>query len=95
MKIHIISRKPILDDRHGRLITGQIVDVVDNKALFYIQRGEAEALETKEKRERPLPPAGKMEQSSVLPAAQVSQPETLNTSENGEKKRGRKPKQSS
>lgn len=95
MKIHITSRKPILDDRHGRLVTGQIVDVVDNKALFYIQRGEAEMLEVKDKRERPLQDAGTAQQSSALPVDQASAPMTSSESEAGAKKKTARKKQSS
>lgn len=94
MKITITTKKAILDDRLGRLVTGQSYEMPDAKALFYIQRGEAMAYETKVRQDYPLPDAGKVEQSSAAPAAPAYATKTLNESETGEKKRGRKPKQS-
>jgi hypothetical protein len=94
MKITITTKKAILDDRLGRLVTGQSYEMPDAKALFYIQRGEAMAHETKVRQDYPLPDAGKVEPLSALPAVQAYVTKTLNESELGEKKRGRKPKQS-
>lgn len=94
MKITVTTKKAILDDRLGRLKTGETYEMPDHKALFYIQRGEAMSYETKVLQDRPLVDAGKVEQPSASPAAPVYATKTLNESETGEKKRGRKPKQS-
>ena len=93
MKITITTKKAILDDRLGRLRTGETYEMPDHKALFYIQRGEAMSYETKVLQDRPLADAGKVEQSSPVPAVPAYATKTLNESESGEKKRGRKPKQ--
>ena len=94
MKIVITTRKPVFDDQLGRLKENDVVEIVDHKALFYIQRGEAMCYQTKVLQDRPLLDAGKVEQSSAAPADQAYATKTLNESADGEpKKRGRKPKQ--
>jgi hypothetical protein len=95
MKITITTKKQILDDKLGRLFTGETYEMPDSKALFYISRGEAMGYQTKVLQDRPLAVAGKVEQSSVLPADPASTHTTAAESESGVKKRGRKPKQSS
>lgn len=48
MKISIKSKKPLLDDKLGRLLHGDVVDLPEHKARFYLERGEAsECYETK------------------------------------------------
>ena len=94
MQITITTKKSILDDRLGRLRTGETYEMPDHKAMFYLQRGEAMLYQTKVMQDFPSVGAGKVEQSCAQPVAQVSQPTTSNESESGEKKRGRKPKQS-
>lgn len=94
MKIVITTRKPVFDDKLGRLNEGQVVELSDRKANFYIQEGLAMPYQTKVLQDRPLLDAGSVEQSSAVPAAQVYATKTLNESADGEpKKRGRKPKQ--
>ena len=94
MKITILTKKQPIDDKLGRLKTGETYDMPDHKANFYIQRGEAMCYQTKVLQDRPLLDAGKVEQSSAAPAAQAYATKTLNESADGEpKKRGRKPKQ--
>lgn len=95
MKIVITTRKPVFDDQLGRLKEGDVVDILDRKANFYIQEGLAMPYQTKVLQDRPLPPAGATAQSSALPPAPPSQPMTASESSDGAKKRGRKPKQSS
>ena len=94
MKITVTTKKVILDDRLGRLKTGESYEMPDHKALFYIQRGEAMEYMTKVMQDRPLADAGKVEQSSAAPAVQAYETKMSNESDVGEKKRGRKPKQS-
>lgn len=94
MKIVITTRKPVFDDQLGRLKEGDVVDLADRKANFYIQEGLAMCYQTKVLQDRPLLDAGKVEQSSAAPAAPAYATKTLNESADGEpKKRGRKPKQ--
>ena len=95
MQIVITTKKPVFDDNLGRLKEGDVVDILDRKANFYIQEGLAMPYQTKVLQDRPLPPAGATAQSSALPPAPPSQPMTANESSDGAKKRGRKPKQSS
>ena len=93
MKIVITTRKPVFDDNLGRLKEGDVVDILDRKANFYIQEGLAMSYQTKVLQERPLADAGKVEQSSAAPADRVYATKTLSESVDGEqKKRGRKPK---
>jgi hypothetical protein len=89
MKVSVTA-KTIFDDRMGKLTKGQVVDLPDHKAKFYIQRGEVEYYETKVLRERPYPAAGTP--LSASPVAQVSPSQTFEQSESGVKRRGRKPK---
>lgn len=93
MEIVITTRKPVFDDNLGRLSEGEVVDIADRKANFYIQEGLAMPYKTKVLQDRPLVGAGKEELSSASPAVQAYATKTLSASENGEKKRGRKPKQ--
>jgi hypothetical protein len=93
MKITITTRKPVFDDVYGRLKEGDVVEINDRKANFYIQEGLAMCYQTKVLQDRPLAVAGKVEQSSVSPADQASTHTTAAESESGVKKRGRKPKQ--
>tara|TARA_R110000868_G_scaffold31576_4_gene115612 strand:- start:2508 stop:2729 length:222 start_codon:yes stop_codon:yes gene_type:complete len=53
MKIFIQSKKPLRDDKLGRLMHGDIVDLPEHKANFYLQRGEATTYETKIVIDRP------------------------------------------
>ena len=93
MKIVITTRKPVFDDNLGRLKEGDVVDILDRKANFYIQEGLAMSYQTKVLQERPLADAGKVEQSSAAPADRVYATKTLSESVDGEqKKRGSKPK---
>lgn len=94
MKIVITTRKPVFDDQLGRLKEGDVVELQDRKANFYIQEGLAMCYQTKVLQDRPLVDAGNVEQSSAAPADQAYATKTLNESADGEpKKRGRKPKQ--
>lgn len=94
MRIVITTRKPVFDDQLGRLKEGDVVEIADRKANFYIQEGLAMCYQTKVLQDRPLVGAGKVEQSSPVPADQAYATKTLNESADGEpKKRGRKPKQ--
>ena len=93
MQIIITTRKPVFDDNLGRLKEGDVVEIADRKAAFYIQEGLAMCYQTKVLQDRPLADAGKVEQSSAAPADRVYATKTLNESADGEqKKRGRKPK---
>lgn len=89
MKINVLA-KVVLDDRLGRLQKGQVVEVADHKARFYISEGLAEAYETKVMRDHPLSVAGTP--LSALPVDQALTEQTLSLSENGEKKKRRKTK---
>lgn len=93
MQVHVTSRKPIFDDRLGRLKAGDVVDLPEQKALFYIQRGEAVAYQTKVLQDRPS--LGSGTQLSASPAAPVSQQTTASESEYGVKKTARKKKEAS
>lgn len=90
MKVSVTA-KTIYDDRMGRLNKGQVVDLPDHKANFYIQRGDVEYYETKVLRDRPYQAAGT--QLSASPVAQVLPTQTSEQSESGVKRRGRKPKE--
>lgn len=95
MQIVITTRKPVFDDKYGRVKEGDVIDIATHKANFYIQEGLAMPYATKVLQDRPLVDAGTVEQSSAAPAAQAYATKTLNESSDGAKKRGRKPKQSS
>lgn len=86
MEIQITTKKPVFDDQHGRLKQGQVIEVPQHKALFYIQRGEAVCYQTKVMQDRPYQAVGKVEQSSVLPPAQASQQTIATKLEDGVKK---------
>jgi len=88
MKVSIL-KKAILDDKLGRLMHGQVVDLPEHKARFYLARGEAELYETKVFRENPSKAAGQVTQPSALPVALVLPVQTLNQSEDGAKKKGK------
>lgn len=97
MKIVITSKKPIMAVGYGRLPAGVPVEVNDSLAKFFIERGEAVRMETKEAMDRPLVEDGEEAQSSSLPVGQASQEETSSESEAGEpekkvSKTGRKAK---
>lgn len=93
MEIQIVTKKPVFDDQHGRLQQGQIIDVPQHKAMFYIQRGEAVCYQTKVLQDRPLADAGTVDVLSALPAVRAYATKTLNELETGEKKKTRKSKQ--
>lgn len=84
MKI-VITAKAIFDDRLGRLVNGQVAELVDHKARFYIEQGVAEPYQTKVMRDHPSMVAGTP--LSASPVDQALPEQTLNLSENGEKKR--------
>jgi len=89
-----ITAKAVLDDRFGKLTKGQIVDMIDHKAMFYVARGDAELYETKIAREVPMSAVGATERLSASPAAQASPTQTLSESDYGViRRRGRKPKE--
>lgn len=85
MKISII-KKIILDDKLGRLVGGQVVDVPEHKAHFYVARGDAELYETKVFRENPSKAVGETTPLSASPAVLVLPEQTSNSSASGEKK---------
>ena len=87
MKVSVTA-KVIYDDKFGRLVQNQEVDLPDHKAKFYIERGDVEYYETKVLRDRPYQTVGT--QLSASPAVQASPQQTLSESESGVKKRGRK-----
>lgn len=93
MKIAIKSKKPLFDDKLGRLTDGQVVELPDHKANFYLERGVAELYETKVVRDRPYEAAGRMEQSSASPVVLALPEQTQSESESGGKRRGRKPRE--
>lgn len=88
MKVSIL-KKTLLDDKLGRLMHGEIVDLPEHKARFFLERGDVELYETKVIRENPYKAAGVVEQSSVSPVALVLPPQTSSLLEDGAKKRGR------
>lgn len=88
MKVSIL-KKTLLDDKLGRLMYGDIVDLPEHKARFFLERGDVELYETKVIRENPYKAAGLVEQSSVSPVALALPSQTPNLSEDGAKKRGR------
>lgn len=88
MKVSIL-KKVIFDDKLGKLTAGQVVELPEHKAVFYIERKDAEAYETKVIRENPYQAAGTVVQSSASPVALVLPTQTQSLSEDGAKKRGR------
>jgi hypothetical protein len=94
LKIVVINKKPVLT-QFGRLPKDIPVDVPDQLAKFLIERGDAVAMETKEKMDRPTEAAGITEPLSALPVAPASLQTTLPSSELGAKRRGRPRKEAS
>ena len=94
MKIVVINKKPVLT-QFGRLPKDIPVDVPDQLAKFLIDRGDAVPFEVKERLDRPFVDAGNVEPLSAAPAAPVLTSETLESSEDGAKKRGRPRKEAS
>lgn len=88
MKVSIL-KKAILDDKLGRLMHGQVVDLPDHKAQFYVARGDAELYETKVFRENPYKAVGETKPLSASPAVLVLPEQTSSASETGVKRRGR------
>lgn len=89
MKIYITTRKPIFDDRAGKMNPGDTVEMPDHKAMFYISRGEAVHYETKVRQERPSMGAGETLPSSASPVAHLSPKTTASESGYGVRKRKR------
>ena len=89
MKVSIL-KKTLLDDKLGRLMYGDIVDLPEHKARFFLERGDVELYETKVIRENPYKAAGVVAQSSVSPVALVLPEQTLNASERGGKRGNKK-----
>lgn len=89
MKISMLNKKAIFDDKLGRLSQGQVVELPDHKAMFYVSRGEAELYETKVVRENPYKTVGVVSQPSASPAVLVLPEQTLSESETGVKRKGR------
>lgn len=88
MKVSIL-KKAILDDKLGRLMHGQVVDLPEHKAQFYVARGDAELYETKVFRENPSKAVGEIKQLSASPAVLVLPEQTSSASETGVKRKGR------
>lgn len=88
MKVSIL-KKAILDDKLGRLMHGQVVDLPDHKAMFYVARGDAELYETKLFRENPSATVGETKPLSASPAVLVLPEQTSSASETGVKRKGR------
>ena len=94
MNVHIL--KPVIyHDRLGALKKGRVVDLPDNQAREFLQRGWVEHYETKVIRERPIPADGREALSSASQVAQASPSLTVSESESGAKKRGRPRKEAS
>lgn len=53
MKITMKSKRPLLDDKLGRLMHGDVVDMPEHKARFYLERGDAMSYEAKVVVEQP------------------------------------------
>jgi hypothetical protein len=64
MKVSITA-KVILDDKLGKLMKDEVVDLPDHKANFYIQRGEVVQYQTKVVHERPVVPEVVVEAEDV------------------------------
>lgn len=88
MKVSIL-KKAILDDKLGRLMHGQVVDLPEHKAQFYVARGDAELYETKVFRENPSKAVGETKPLSASPAVLVLPEQTSSASETGVKRKGR------
>jgi hypothetical protein len=86
MKVSVTA-KIIYDDKLGKLVKGQEIEMPTHKAEFYLQRGDVEFYQTKVIRDRPLPIAG--EQSFVAPVAQALPVTTSSKSGYGVKKKAK------
>ena len=95
MKIEFTTKKPVFDDIHGYIQQGEVVDMPDHKANFYMREGLATSYLTKVMQDRPCQAAGTTEPLSASPVAQALPQTTVNESANGvqPKKRGRKKKE--
>lgn len=92
MKVSIL-KKAIFDDKLGRLMHGQVVDLPEHKAQFYITRGEAVNYETKIISDFPSLTVGETKPLSASPAVLVLPEQTLSESESGVKRRTRTKKE--
>jgi hypothetical protein len=92
MKVFIL-KKAIFDDKLGRLMHGQVVDLPEHKAQFYIARGDAELYETKVFRENPYKAVGETKPLSASPAVLVLPEQTLSASDSGVKRKARTKKE--
>lgn len=90
MKISIISKKGVLDDKLGRLKQDDVVELPDQKAMFYIQRGEAVNYQTKIISDFPSLTVGETKPLSASPAVLVLPEQTPSESESGAKRRTRR-----
>ena len=68
---------------------GQVVDLPEHKAQFYVARGDAELYETKVFRENPSKAVGETKPLSASPAVLVLPEQTSSASETGVKRKGR------
>lgn len=68
---------------------GQVVDLPDHKAMFYVARGDAELYEVKTFRENPYKAVGETKPLSASPAVLVLPEQTSSASETGVKRKGR------
>lgn len=62
MQIKVISKKAVLDDVLGRLHQGEVYDLPEHKAQFFVERGDAELVngyETKVLNDEPETPRRK------------------------------------
>lgn len=91
MKV-VVKAKEIRDDKLGLLRKDRVVDMPEQKAHFFLARGDVIRYETKVLQENPYKAAGMEQQPSVSPVAQASPMQTSSESESGGKRRGRKPK---
>lgn len=89
MKVVVTAKRALLDDRLGRLAKGRVLEMPDDRAQWYLSRGEVTRYETKVAHENPSKGAGLTELSSASPVAQASQQTTWIESGPGVKKRGR------
>jgi hypothetical protein len=64
MKVSVTA-KVILDDKLGKLIKDEVVDIPDHKANFYLERGDVVRYQTKVVHERPIEPEVSIETEEV------------------------------
>jgi len=64
MKVSV-AVKAILDDKLGKLMKDEVVDLPDHKAKFYLERGDAVLYQTKVVHERPVVPEVVVEAEDV------------------------------